>query len=271
MTCVRQAWLELDGTTVALEDPTQGYFCQQLDLGWPTVRTVTANRPDLDGILDRTTLMGERAVTAQVIALVGAGAQVDAVAASFAPFMDPSRRPVLHYVLDRPGAPERTLTLRAAGYAWQIAGASQRDINLAWVAADPIARDPTVATATATTAAPAVISSAGDVAVRPLLRITGPITGPAVTLTPTVPPVWKLAFLSSFTIAAGHHVDIDTDARTVLADGDPAKPRLSSIDWTQSAWQEIPPAPSGSTMALSGSATTGATQVQAFWQDGYLT
>lgn len=270
MVCVRQAWLELDGQTVQFEDTTGGWFCSSLDLGYPTVRDVVANRPDADGAIDRTALMGIRVVNVQIVALSGAAARVDEVAASFAPFMIPSARPVLHYVLDREWNPERTMSVRAAGYSWPVAGPYERSIQLQFVAADPIARDPTTQTATAAPAAAATIATAGDLPARPLFRITGPVTGPAVTLTPTVPPVWKLAFLSSFTIAAGHHVDIDIDARTVLADGDPAKPRLSSLDWTQTSWQSIPPAPSSTLMTLAGTATSGATNVAASWQDSFL-
>jgi hypothetical protein len=80
-----------------------------------------------------------------------------------------------------------------------------------------------------------------------------------------------LAFASSFVIANGHYVDIDTANRTVLYDGDPAKSRLSSLDWTQSSWQWLPPLPVSATLTLTGTATGGSTAVQAFWQDGYLT
>ena len=48
--------------------------------------------------------MGTRVVSADITALAGAGARIDDVADNFAPFMVPSARPVLHYVLDRPGA-----------------------------------------------------------------------------------------------------------------------------------------------------------------------
>jgi hypothetical protein len=268
--CARAAWLVLGAAQVALEDHAKGYFCAQLDLGYPAVREVVSNRPDRDGITDRTALMGSRVVSANITAVAGAGAVIDAVAALLAPYMAPGARPVLHYVLDRPGHPERTLTLRGAGYSWPIAGGSQRDIQLQWVAADPIARDPAVRSATVAATGTTTIVSPGDVPVRPVLRIIGPITGPAVTLTPTVGPVWVIAFLAGFVLGAGHYITVDTDARTVYLDGNPAQSRLSSLDWSQTSWQWIPPQPSTSTMALAGTATSGATQVTATWNDGYL-
>jgi hypothetical protein len=269
--CGRGAWLTLGALSVNLEDASRGYFCSQLDLGWPTSRAVVANRPDADGEIDRTQFMGPRVVSANITAVNGPGPGIDAVASMFAPFMAPSARPVLHYVLNRPGVGERTLTVRGTGYSWPIAGPASRSIQLQWEAADPIARDPVVHTATATPAAAAGITSPGDVPVRPLFRITGPITAPAVTLTTAGAPTWTIAFLPSFTVAAGHFVDVDTAARTVYLDANPAQPRLSSVDWTQSSWQWIPPSPVTATMALGGTSTSGATQVTATFQDGYLT
>jgi hypothetical protein len=268
--CARKAWLEYNGQTVQLEDPAAGYFCTNLDIGY-TVRDVTTNRPDQDGTLDRTQHLGARPVTANIIALSGAGARIDTVAGLFAPFMHPAARPVLHYQLDRPDGPLRTLTLRAANFSWPITGPYQRDLLLAWVAADPVAYDPDQNTATATPTIPATLASPGDVPVRPLFRVIGPVTAANITVTPTVGPAWTLAFLSSFTVANGHYVDIDTQNRTVRYDGDPAKSRLSSIDWTVSSWQWLPPQPMSATMTLTGTATATSTLVEAFWQDGFLT
>jgi hypothetical protein len=293
--CVRQAWLTLGAQTIQLENTAGGWFCEQLDLGYPSVRAVVNNRPDVDGIDDRTTLMGERAITANLRTLSTAGAQIDAVAASFAPFMVPAARPVLHYVLDRPGAVERTFTVRAAGYAWPIAGPIERSIHLQWIAADPIARDPTQHTATAFagasssggrvynlafnrsypggggTSSTAPIYSSGDVAVRPLLRIYGPVTQPVVQFTPQAGIV---AMLNTLTISAGHYVEVDCAARTAYLDGDRSQNQLTQMDWAamnaNGGWPLIP-ARTNITMAMTGSSTTGNTQTQAVWNDGYLT
>jgi hypothetical protein len=271
VSCGRGAWLTLGAGGVLLEDQTKGYFCSNLDLGFPAPREVVSSNPDRDGLTDRTQLMGSRVVSANITTVAGVAAHIDAVAAMFAPYMLPSARPVLHYILDRPGNPERTLTLRAAGYSWPIAGPVERDIQLQWVAADPVARDPAVQTVTTTLGAPVFLSTPGDVPARPLIRITGPVTGPVVTMTPTGVAAWFLAFPNTFVIAAGHWVDIDLAARTVYADSDPTKPRLSSLDWTQTSWQWIAPAPSRTAMSLAGAATSGATAVTATWNDGYLT
>jgi hypothetical protein len=286
--CIRRAWLVLGSTTLPLEDADAGYSCSGLDLGYPDVRDVVNNRPDTDGVDDRTALMGARAVTANIKTTDGG----DPVSTIFAPFMGPALRPELHYVLDRPGAPERVLTVRASGYSWPISGSLAREVQLAWVAADPVIRSALVHTATAWSgsgtpgrvynlkfdrvypagsASPVsgTITTDGDVAVQPYLRIFGPITAPVVSFLSPGGGGGRVA-LTSIT-DAGHFVGIDTRAHTAFLDDNPALSVLSSIDWTTLVWPKCPPLPAATTMTLDGTGTSSSSQVQATWRDGYLT
>jgi hypothetical protein len=297
--CIRTAWLDLYGdgsVTVALENGAAGYFCSSLDLGYPTVREVTNPRPAADGVDDRTMYMGPRAVTANITALVGAGARIDAVGPLFAQYMIPSARPQLHYILDRPGAAERMITVRAANYAGPIVGAVQRDLQLQWVAADPYVYDPNWKQATARAGASsgpgrlyplgfprtypagsgsssvATISTAGDVGIQPRYLIYGPVTNPVLTVTPsTTGTPGYIRFQPGFVIPAGQWLDIDSAAKTANMNSVATASVLSSVDWMNSSWPVVPPAPASATLALSGSSTTGNTQVQASWRDRYLT
>ena len=293
--CIRKAWLTLGALTMPLEDRAAQYYCTELNLGYPTIRENVSNRPDASGVDDRTAFFAERLISANITAQ---GESVDAVAASFAPFMVPSVRPVLHYVLDRPGAPERSFTVRASGYSWPVTGSKRRDIQLQWVAADPIATDPTQrsATAWAGSSGPsggrvynltfnrsygaeggamptaATLTSPGDVIVWPLLRIYGPITLPLVTFAYDAPtPPASVVFVAPFAIDAGRYVEVDTANKTAYRDGDRAQPVLASIDWLATVWPYIPARNAPATMTLRGESTTGTSQVQATWQDGYLT
>ena len=290
--CVRRAWLTLGPLTQPLEDEAAGLYCTELNLGYPEIRDVVNSRPDADGIDDRTRLWGSRVVSANITATE---APVDAVAASFAPFMVPSVRPVLHYVLDTgPDSAEKTLTVRASGYAWPISGSKRRNIQLQWVAADPIARDPIVNTATAwagtgdvlgrvynlvpSRAYPAgaglpsagTITGHGDVPVQPYLRIFGPITDPRVTFDTVGPPVVHSEVGMTYRIDAGHFVGIDTRLHTARLDDDPGASVLADLDWPRLVWPSLPNAPDSTTMQLSGTGTTSASQVVATWQDGFL-
>lgn len=292
--CVRRAWLTLGALTQPLEDEDAGLYCTELNLGYPTVREVVSNRPDAMGIDDRTSLWGERLVSANVTAQAPAAPYVDDVAARFAPFMVPNVRPVLHYVLDRPGAQEKTLTVRAANYAWPLTGGRKRNIQLQWVAADPIARGPELNRATAWAGTGGVlgrvynlvpsraypvgaglpsagtITGHGDVGIQPYLRIFGPITDPRVTFDTTGPPVEHSEVGMTYRIDAGHFVGIDTRLHTARLDDDPAQSVLSELDWVRLIWPVLPNAPDSTTMQLTGTGTTSSSQVEATWQDGYL-
>lgn len=298
MTCVRRAWLELGTETLALEDTDAGYACTSLDLGYPEVREVVSNRPDQNGVDDRTGLFGSRAVSADIVTAGSGYLTPDEIATLFAPWMLPGLRPELHYVLDRPGAPERVLIVRAAGYGWPISGGQSRDVQLSWVASDPIMRDPETNTATAYAGSGTVsgrtyplvfprtyptgggspstgtISSPGDVPIRPLLRIYGPITTPVVTLQVSNPPpapttTYRVVFIPGFRIDSGHWVDVDTAAKTALTDT--GANVMAQIDWMSSAWPVLPTAPAVTYMTLTGTTTSPITQVVAMWSDGYLT
>lgn len=299
MVCVRRAWLTLDGDTVELHDEAAGYFVTELDLGSPDVREVTNGRPDRHGLDDRTALFGGRVVSVSISALVGAGAVLDEVAAMFAPYMLPGVRPTLHYVLDRPGLPERTLVVRAQTYAYKVDDAYQRDVQLAWVAADPVARDPAATTATAwagassavagrsydlvfdrvypagsSAPAPAVIVSPGDVDVLPVIRIYGPITEASVRFSDGADPVGNgsVGLVASYVIPAGAYVEVDCDARTAYLNGNRQQSVLTSLDWLEisaNGWPTIP-ARRPTTMSVTGSSTTSATQAVATWNTGYL-
>jgi hypothetical protein len=293
--CQRQAWLDLGNNQwIKLEDKSAGYFCTQLDLGYPAVREVMDNRADANGAIDRTKYVGPRTVSANITALTGAGAQIDQVASMFAPFMVPSARPVLHYALDRPGTPERILTLRASGYSWPIVGPYQRDIQLQWVAADPIARDVTVNTATAWSGSSTTpgrtypltfdrvypsgggsaeygqLYIAGDVPIRPKIRIYGPITQPSVGFSGTTSGGFVI-FLYSYTIPAGAWVDIDCELKTAyLNSGGVVSSAANGIDWARiTQWPYLSPNTSY-TMMLTGGTTSNVTQAVATWQNGYI-
>jgi len=299
--CVRRAWLELDdGRTVALEDPAAGYFCSSLDLGYPDVREVVNPRPGQHGVDDRTQYFGGRVITAEVRALAGARARIDEVASSFAPYVLPAARVTLHYVLDRDGNPERMIRVRGSGYAWPIAGADQREIHLQWMAADPVLYDAAERTVIAWSGSSVSsgrryplrydrtyppgqgervlgrIEHAGEVDARPILRIYGPITTPAVAFSSYHPDGFYLggfsvAFTPGFLIDAGRYVEVDTTAYTARRDGDPTQPVEHNLVWTSLRWPVLAPAPAYTLMQLDGSSTTGISQVQAIWRDGFLT
>jgi hypothetical protein len=269
--CVRQASLVAGPYQVQLDNPGGGWACQSLDLGSLVPRVVSQDRPDTDGAIDRTAYMSGRTVTVAITAVdsMSSGLSIDSIAAQFAQFALPGARPVLHYVLDRPGAPERTLTLRPANYDWPIAGAVQRDIALQWVAPDPIARDVVLKSTMARIGTNGSIVTAGDVGVRPQISLYGPVTTGMLTLQDNANnTLTQFGFVSGYVIAAGHRVDIDANLRTAYVDGDKTQNASGSIDWSVSSWPYV--AQTGAVLQLTGTATSAATRAVATWFDGFV-
>lgn len=294
--CVREAWLSLpDGRTIGLEGT--GYWCTKLDLGSPAVRENVNNRPDNSGTIDQTMYLGSRVVSADITALSTAGGRIDEIAAAFGPFMDPSARPTLHYVLDRGANPERVLTLRGSAYQWPVAGPIQRDIQLQWVAPHPLAHDPTEQVVTVWTdpgrpgrpynltfdrtypaggggALSARVVTVGDVWMRPKLRIYGPLQSIIrVRFQPdSGGPVanWpQIVFLNTFSIDAGHFAVIDCDAHSAYMDDDQTQSILPQLDWWSLVWPVLVPT-DGYTLTLTGNGAALQTQVMCTWHDRYF-
>jgi hypothetical protein len=295
-TCIRRAWLELGNDILPLEDDVAGYYCTELNLGYPEVREVMNNRPDMSGTDDRSQFFGSRAVSANIDGRAGA-MTADQIATVFAHYMLPHLRPRLHYVLERPGEPERFVTVRAANYTWPISGSKSRRVQLNWVAADPTMYDPVTSTVQAKSGGgetfvgrvyplifdrvyetpggglptDGIIMSPGDIGVRPLFRIHGPITAPQLDLSVSDGRTLALWFKPTVRIDLGHWVDIDTLDHEAYYDSDPARHALSDLDWANSAWPVLPVLGQSTTMTLRGSSTTEVTFAQAIWHDGYLT
>jgi len=286
--------LVLGTNTLYLDDTTRGYATTQLDLGAPDIRAVADPKPEQHGVIDRTRYMGGRVVTANISTWSGGTMTVDDCVALFNPFMDPAARPVLHLTTARASGIEKTLTLRASAFSNPMVQPSREDFQLSWVASDPILRDVNVQTVTAFAGSatsygrtypltfnrsyPAGagskvnvnLNSAGDIAVKPMLHIYGPVQGaqiifygPAGTVRP------QIYFLTTFRIDAPHRVDVDCAARTAYVDGDPQQNVLNQIDWTSTIWPVLLPNTNW-LMQMNGSSTTDLTQTQAVWQDGYL-
>lgn len=295
MTCVRRAWLVLGAQSIDLEDVSAGYVCTSLDIGSPEVRDVTNNRPDANGIDDRTQFYGSRPVTADIV-VAAPDARIDEVASAFAPFMVPNVRPELHYVLDRGTNPERVLVLRAADYGWRVQGPITREVHLQWVAADPIAYDPAVRTATSwagssgasgrvynltfpraypvgtTPPMNAQVRTNGDVSVRPVLRIYGPIVQPRVQLADPQNNRQWFALRNTTTIDANHFIDIDMGARTAYWDGDRTRSAMREINWWYpTTWFLLAPAVQYTmTLFADGGGSGQATQAVLSWRDGFV-
>jgi hypothetical protein len=297
--------LAVGSTTVDLMSDQQGFRVSALDLGYPAVREVVVDNPDRNGATDLTKLLGARPV-------VITGALVPSPAGSrqrawhaLAPFLDPSARVTMTYRVDS-DAVVKTMTLRAAQASALFDNPQTSPAQLGFKAADPVAYDANVQTATVYPFTAGGAGRAynlsfnrvypaggvqsvntwnrGDLIVWPMLRVYGPASTIVISWGATALPgqgglSGTIHFLAGFSINAGDRLEIDCKNRTMYLNGDPTQNRYSQVDFGASvaAWPYIPctggggPGPGGYTnWSLSVGGFSTATQLQITWQDAYL-
>lgn len=293
----RSAWLTLGALSVPLDNVEGGWICQELDLGYPDVRSVNDPSPEAHGTVDRTMFFGARTVTAKLAVYDGGSVPLDSVLAQFGPFLDVGARPQLHYVTE--GNPvERVLTLRASAFSAPMGIPPRRDAQLSWIAPFPLPKDVHVKSGTTWAGGnignnrtyplthprqyivggigppvAALLKPGGDVGARPFVSIYGPISSPVVTFTdqPSGLVSGRIAFLPGARLDAQRRVDIDTERHTAFLDGDREQSVLNLMDWVHTLWPVLPIAPNTCLAVLTGTNTTSSSQAVISWQDVYLT
>lgn len=301
MTSTRSAFLAMtdgSGRTLPLVDADTGYACTELDLGYPTPREVTNNRPDADGVDDTTKYAGSRAVTANITAVRGTKT-VDEINAMFSPYLVVSSRPELHYFLDSSdpdGPSERVLTLRPSNLSAPLSTPDSLTMQLSWTAPDPVAYGTVLQTVAAWANSTTVVGGrsyplvyprtyapvqgtgvigtmapAGDLPILPTVRMFGPGGDPKLTVTGPSGPNLVLALATR--LDPGDYVTVDVKARTAVlytaatgADSD----AMGLIDWDATAWLAVP-AGVNSTVEYEAGSAGASTQAVVTWFDGYLT
>lgn len=303
-TLARSAWLVLDGLTVPLDDVDGGWICQQLDLGYPDLRTVIDPTPESHGVVDRSMFFGARTVTAQVMTYAGGRMPLDAIVEQFGPFLDIGARPELHYVTEGNDV-ERVLVLRASAFSAPMGPgtsgsgtAMERPVQFSWVAPFPLPKSAAWKSGTAWAGGQigtsrtypltfprqyvvggigpgvdATLYPGGAVGAKPMVTVYGPISSPVVLFTnqPSGLVSGRLAFLPGFRIDGNHRVEIDTELHTAFLDGDDEQSVLGQMDWVNTLWPVLPIAPTTVNVKLNGTNTTGISQAVVSWQDVYLT
>ena len=296
LVCRRRAWLVLGDREMPLEDLQAGYALTELEIGWPEVREVVSNAPDAMGVDDRTSLFGARLVTA-AITVWDDRRTMDDIARAFGPYLVPSVRPELHWLLDTPENQyaERMLTLRASAFSAPIRGGRWRDLLLAWSAPDPVIRDPAIRSTEARPSStvnigrrydlipPRVYPSGagggglqgrivtmGDLPVLPLIRLYGPASGPSIHFASTaLAGSLTFIFKSSYRLDATQWVDVDCDRHTVT--DWQGRRQESQVNWNSTRWPMAPAGGVVTIITMTGAGADHITQAQILWRDGYLT
>lgn len=263
----------------------QGWSLEQLQIGFPGVRPVVRSRALADGVFDETTFVGQRAVTMtlRMTTPIATQTAIDAMM----PFMSPRRRPTLTWALAGSPTDYRTLVLRGVDAPIVIEGPSYQRLICSWVSTDAfiLGIEERCDTATATTDEGRLYNLTFD-------RIYGtslPSSAFYAINSGTAPAHWRATITANVvdptirvngvsmdfdqnggvTLIGTQTLDIDTQARTILLNNDPATPRYDRTNFADWTWDDLLLQPGQNLVEfLTGIADTGTLTM--CWYDTYL-
>jgi hypothetical protein len=250
----------VDGTREMVLRPRTGIAHTSLDVAFPGIREVVANRTDDDGTRDTTTRHGAAAVSL-ALRLYETG-NTRLLIDEFKGFCRPGQRPYL-VVTDDEWPQVRRIMLRADQVSAPIeAGRGGiRDIQASWKAPDGLWEDNgqtslTIAADVPSTtgfsfplvfplALAATLSSGavetvnvGNVPAHWTARLYGPCTAPRLINSSTGQEV---TFGESLVLAAGEYVEVSSQDRTAYLLSNTSQPRLGDVDFEVSRWWQLQP------------------------------
>ena len=247
------AWITDTDNQVILDlsnSATLPYAVTEIDPGMPAIRASVNDAPGRYGSVNVTRYFGARAVTAGFVSDESGRRTLMNTLSELA---DPSQRFYLVVSIPEWGTGQWRMLLVADQFSMPLTY-SDSDVQAGWQAPDGVWESLTLGSRTifpggvqvggkvyplsyprdygsGTPPGSAVITIAQNLATPTKIRIYGPVTAPSISNATTGATV---AFASTFTIAAGQYVSIDTGAGTVLANDDPSLSRLQFVDWSQS-------------------------------------
>jgi hypothetical protein len=286
-----------DGTWLELDDCDTGYVVEQVEVGAPETRAVVDPRTMVDGVIDRTRLVGARVISVNLRLVEGPAVRL-ALLDALAPFLHPARRSWLTIGLD-PATP-RMYRVRADDWSAPWERPTDVALSLSWRTASdtPFALSPTLRevvlvpggaegrnyleaeitegvfagttgrvydrTYPFSGATVAPVRNLGNAPAHFTATVYGPIDG--FTLR-NITADAQLAF-ADLTIPAGQNVVIDSAAHTVLANGEPGSSRYSYLDFATSAWFTL--LPGVNQMTVDSDTFSAPSQTVLRWHDAYL-
>jgi hypothetical protein len=233
----------------------QGWSLEQLQIGFPAVRPVVRSRALADGVFDETTFLGQRAVTAtlRIASATATQAAIDAVM----PFMSPRRRPTLTWALAGSPTDYRTLVLRGVDAPIVINGPSYQLLVCSWVSTDSFVLGVTEHCESATASSDdgrtydltfdrtytGVLASSSFYAINSgsapahwRATITAIATDPTIRVNGVA---MDFDQNGGVTLTGSQTLVIDTKARTILLNNDPATPRYDRTNFTDWTWDDL--------------------------------
>lgn len=252
----------VDGNLEMLIRPRTGIAHSNLDVSFPAIREVTANRTDDDGARDTTTRHGAAAVSLTL--KLYQGGTTRAIIDELKGFCRPGSRPYL-VVTDDEWAQVRRIMLRADQVSAPIEAGqgATRNLQASWKAPDGLWEDNDQTSLTVVADLPSTSGfsfplvfplalestlsggaveavNVGNVPAHWTGRLYGPCTAPRLINELTGE---ELTFAESLVLGAGEYVEVSSRDRTAYLLSDTSQSRLNDVDFSASRWWQLQPGP----------------------------
>lgn len=289
--------LDAPGLPPLVLDPSFGYFCQALDLGFPVVRVVAEDVPDGDGTIDTTQYFGARSVTLSVIIFPEPArtGTLDVLLTNLRAYTNPRRRSTMTFQRTAT-SPVQQITLRGSQFSEMVGdsprAATQSDpeaqpVTVQWVAPSGLIESAelheTTISATGSAAVAGMVFpevfplvfpastpvgagqvvNAGTADVYPIIRIYGPCTNPVVT---NVTQGKSLMFVG-LTVLVGEYVEVDMRNHTIRYLGLASDSRQNTLSFPASSWFTL--SPGVNEMLLQPATFTAPSSMAIIYRDGW--
>lgn len=267
----------------------EGFVLVDLQVGFPAERPVVRERALDDGVLDQTTFVGQRAVTV-TLRLDQRVLTTQALLDRLMPFLSPRRRPTLTWSLPGSATDYRSLTLRGVDAPLVIQQPKYVTIVCSWVSVESFLLDPVVECESVDpndlppeegreydldfdreylpiipVGALAAINT-GTAPTHCVITLNASMIDPTVTINGV-----DITFSANggLTLVTGQTLVIDTQARTILLNNDPAQSRYDRVNFEDWSWDDFLLQPGVNIIRLQGTGFTSTTLMTVCWRSAW--
>ena len=264
------------------------YIVTDFQIGFPAVREVVRNRALADGVIDDTTYVGARAITASIIVDQRRG-DAQAIIDDLMPYISPRYRPRLTWQI--PGSDEqRSSIVRGADAPVVIGGEKFNTVVASWVTTTGVIEaayeqcvliDPGSDVESGRTydltfdrtyppglgVGEVVVNNPGNTVADWRCEIFGQVTNPILEVNGVE---MRFDRNGGLTVGQAQSVVIDTRSRTVLLNNDPDESRYDRMNFAEWSWQQVRLQPGQNLVRFDGAAIGPTAKARFCFRAAYL-
>lgn len=267
-----------------------GYVLTSLDIGFPEDRAIVRGRALADGVFDDSKYLGRRAITL-TIRLDNRAVTTQALVDRLLAFMSQRRRPTLTWALSGSSTDFRSVVVRGVDAPLLINNPKYPAIVCSFVSEGSYLRSAveTCVILNPNNLAPEV-GRTYDLIFNRVYISTPPVGGVYVLNVGTAPANWRATLRynainplitvgstimnfsqnGGISLITGQTLVIDTEARTILLNGDPTLSRYDRVNFEDWSWDDLLLQPGLNLVRLQGTGFNFSTQLEFCWLDQWF-